>query len=557
MSKSLKKKKNISNKKKKYFKNGGANREPYLPLKKEIDVGISDTYYYKMTHVDVIFRLTYSLFYNINQNFIFDLQDKDPKFLKILSTINKITNDINDISPDYIPTNVPLMPMASIINYNKSLCSSSGPTFRCLFPEQIAEIIKIFLYFSIRFNTGNNFDEPFFGRYNNYEISMAGRLFRIFIIILVYIDIDITIKGKSETILFNDKQIKNSIKILDRLIFENFVYTIDDEEKFKVFFSEFVNTEQDNFFLFPDNYNNYPIVIFLTLFPLRNLIEKKLMEVHPIERILDFAKYKFDVNVRLLGSKILTNKDNVNPVEYAIINCNYIAYEKLCAFIDKYKSSYFKLRIIKDESKKVFIQNYIGYYQYPSEDNPNQQMMQVYIFDINLWDTNKELADTRKNYFREINENFPKKTINSKKYNELTILRAEKRPICHRNPHFPRDILIDKTIEEDKTDLDKILSNMKTRTDFKKNIEKENNEEGNNEEGTNDHSKDFEILVNDFEKLKKQQEKKQEEEKIKQKPYFPQFINPYNYPYPPPPYAHPYPLPPYPQPLYTNDKSLE
>ena len=36
---------------------------------------------------------------------------------------------------------------------------------------------------------------------------------------------------------------------------------------------------------------------------------------------------------------------------------NYIVYEKLCAFIDKHQSSNFMLRIIKEESKKVFIQN--------------------------------------------------------------------------------------------------------------------------------------------------------------------------------------------------------
>lgn len=551
MSKSLKKKKNRINKKKSNKKggfNGVSQLEPYAPVKRENKIdrsatGVqlqtyepfqkqyrSDISYYKMTHLDILFRLTYSLFYNINQNFIFNLDNLNPKFFKILSVVNLRTNQLDNQPPELIPVNMSIEPVVSIIESNKDLCLKTGQSFRCLFPEQVSDIIKSSLYFFLTYNFGNNFEEPFFSNNQNSDISMAGRLFRIFIIVLVYVDIDILKKKESygvneklinkEGDLLNDSDLKKSLKLFENIVFNSFVYNIDDYEKLKLFFTESLDSNNNDYFLFPNNYNNYPLIIFLTLFPLRTLINDKYINQHPIEKVLDLMKYKklFNkgsknnkIDLNYLGDFILFNKDDVNPLEYSIINCNYIAYKTLIMFIDKNKKEFFNLNIKEKEYQdkanlvSLKIENYIGYFSNPQDKHRLDRMINSCKLEFSLSMPNSYLAQLRKLHFVNIKIDFPKQLENKLRYDNISEVDVNERPLCNRNPHFPKKILINKIIDQDESDLKQIIDNL---IDFKSEIKDQDKEKDGNSVEEETYKEISELLEKTHRKILEDNQKK-------------------------------------------------
>lgn len=460
---------------------------------------ISKFGFQKYTQIELLFKLGECILFDDSQNFIFNLSKGNRRFRKILEFIEDMGKKLNNNPVIQNPFDISINPILNIIDSNQHYCQEISEEFNCLFPEQIVDIITQVLYFYLTFpfyqiKEPGRPSRPFFGKGDGSNLSLAGQLFRAFIILIIRFDhyvfsIDHNInnlmsikkektqkyspytgdlkreqgKHEYEDIEEEIQKLKNiKVKLLNRLelmselIFEKFVYNISNYEDFLVFFQEFI--EMDNKdkiyfdFVFPINYSNYPILALLCILKINHI------NFNPIEKLLQISMYQiwkiYNMSIPKLEFALkeiilLTNHqtlNNIAPLQYAIINSNVEAVKLLVEITNI---------PISNTMVTADINNYKGYSYINDEmdsDNPlvvvDSEITSLFIKSTISFQLNTDNSILAKNIEIALRNN---KTL----FNPLNIhlfhLFVNKTPnlISNENPQYSVEILSKYIIKED------------------------------------------------------------------------------------------------------------
>lgn len=308
--------------------------------------------------------------YDISQEFLFRLDTLNPRFRDILKFVEDYAKSRNLSFINKKAYNDSITQILEQLEGNRNLFLSNkrsldSTSLNILLPDQLLEIINQILIFYVNYHKfsqseyvssldaswSKNVLGPFFSCSTN-EISMAGRFFRCFISLMIRFDHQVLLsqyklknienkdeKKKIKALLYQYKILQE--KVSD-LLFDQFIYQINNLYEFEQFFKEYTNHSTTNEvyfdFVFPINYSNYPVISLLSIIKFDNL-----NHFNPIEKLLNIEKYHLFKDIKDYSLKVKKNNDIQlknsllqmilfpqidnsyyipDPIQYGIVNSN-------------------------------------------------------------------------------------------------------------------------------------------------------------------------------------------------------------------------------------------